>query len=354
MKKTQKKKSVVAQPHKQRNKMRWWLAGGVLLLGLLAAGVGCRHIPVITVQGVPISEQEFTAAQLRNKASVISEFQREHGVEYDADFWDVTIDGYTAEERLNEAALSDVIQTVSTEQLLREAGLLPYQNYKQLQAQCEETNRTRAAAAAQGQTIYGPVAYGVDEYREYVISNTLIQLERQHYAELEDTLSDKELETFAAQHPEVQILRYPAVTLTLYKVSGQAGALPEQTAQQAQHLVEQLGQGKDELSEQTDGISGETRVFSEDTKHQDLLMCPELFYAVMDQPEPEKIVGPVEVHGVWYVGKVTEVEQVPDSVAENREWYLSKYCQYQIEKQIETDVQKACVRHFRKYPSCVA
>lgn len=257
MKKTQKKKSVVAQPHKQRNKMRWWLAGGVLLLGLLAAGVGCRHIPVITVQGVPISEQEFTAAQLRNKASVISEFQREHGVEYDADFWDVTIDGYTAEERLNEAALSDVIQTVSTEQLLREAGLLPYQNYKQLQAQCEETNRTRAAAAAQGQTIYGPVAYGVDEYREYVISNTLIQLERQHYA-------------------------------------------------------------------------------------------------VMDQPEPEKIVGPVEVHGVWYVGKVTEVEQVPDSIAENREWYLSQYCQYQIEEQIETDVQKACVRHFRKYPSCMA
>lgn len=330
--------------------MKKWMIVCACCACILAAGAGCAlylSLPAVVINGVPVCTEEVVAAQNQNRAVVASRLQRDYGMEYTDGFWSQPVADSSAQEILNDAALETLTRTVVTEELLRGADLLPYTNYKELTEQWQDDTLARKQKTARGEVVYGPVEYPLEEYRQYILSNALVALEEAYCEQWRTELTDDDIAAFLRRHPEVKPVRYPTVEVTLYRASeSESGLSSQQLEQTGEELAASLRKGEEVNPEYW---TQEQTVFSEETKHQELLARQELFYAVMQQPQPDQVVGPLYCNGSWYTAKVTKVQQEDDQ--ENREWYLQKYCQYLIEEQIRDGAADAEIRRVRAFPA---
>ncbi len=189
--------------------------------------------------------------------------------------------------------------------------------------------------------MYGPVQYTLDEYRTYILSNSLTVLEQQRIQQ--SKLTDAELDAFLTKHPEFAAKKYPTIQTILYQMDEKdcLGKDKETIAAQMTELVEKNGDKEGER------LSIKEAVFSEETKHQDLLTRPIFFHAVMEAPQQGKIIEPVFENRHWYAAKIVSVQQAKSKNNINYEWYLMKYCQCQIQEQIETDIANAQIQQIK-------
>lgn len=330
--------------------MKKWMIACACCACALAAGAGYavyRSLPAAVINGVPVCTEEVVAAQNQNRAVVAGRLQSEYGLEYGGSFWSQTVEGGPAQEMLDAAALETLARTVVTEELLRGEGLLPYASYKELTEQWQAANLARKQKAARGEVVYGPVEYPLEEYRQYILANALVALEQKYCEQQRTKLADEEIAAFLRRHPEVKPVHYPTVEVTLYRASErETGLSGPQIEQMGEELAASLRNGEEVNPEHW---TQEQTVFSEGTKHQELLARQELFYAVMQQPQPGGVVGPLFSSGSWYTARVTRVTQ--QETQENREWYLQKYCQYLIEEQIRDSAADAEIRKLRAFPA---
>lgn len=326
-----------------KHRKRFWMllsaggAGAALLLLLLLTNTS---LPVLRINGVFVGEEEFRLFQARSRASVIGMLQRDYGVEYGRDYWSREVNGKKTAAYLQEAAKQELIRVTVTETLLRNENLLPYADFRELKQLWEQTNAVRRQAVEAHQVVYGPVEYGLDEFRTYILSNGLIAWENQLIQAQGPAVTTEELENFRQTHADSQLSRTPTVVVLAYWGEDET---------EAEQAVSAWKAGQEMPDAWADQFRAESMIFSEENKSAFLRCCPELWELVM-QAEEGDVIGPLTVDGQTVIGKVASVTWKEEPVEARRDWYLHKYFEHRIQQSIEEAVADARVVRIRPFP----
>ncbi|MDQ8737999.1 peptidyl-prolyl cis-trans isomerase [Paenibacillus sp. LHD-38] len=132
--------------------------------------------PVAIINGLDVSASEFEAAMAQERTTVIQFFQSRYGAEYGEGFWQAEFDGTTPLDALKDKALNRIARVkVQQAESLRQGIDTPV-SYEQFLTQWEKENERRKKAVLAGEVIYGPVAYGEEDYYRHMLSNLAIAL----------------------------------------------------------------------------------------------------------------------------------------------------------------------------------
>ncbi|MFK7694328.1 hypothetical protein [Paenibacillus sp. HJGM_3] len=162
---------------------------------------------IATVDGVPITEQEFRWALDGQRATVIDYFHRTYGAEYDSQFWKTDFNGENPGAMVKKRALDETVVSKLELELAKRYGLIQGTSYDDLLGEMEKENKRRAAAVKAHQPVYGPVRLDESAFMNDYMSKLRNALKeklsenerkptgealRRHYEQLKDTLFVKE------------------------------------------------------------------------------------------------------------------------------------------------------------------
>ena len=162
-----------------RNKRTWTIVGLLVLTvctsaafakGSSGANEAAEGV-MATVDGVPITVQEFNRAIQINKPRVMNYFYEIYGAEQTSSFWTSSYAGEVPLDKLGKAALDESINIKVRQMVAREQGVLGDISYHGFLKQLEQENERRAKAAANGEVIYGPIQYNEGAYFAYIMTN---------------------------------------------------------------------------------------------------------------------------------------------------------------------------------------
>ncbi len=138
-----------------------------------------RGVPegaVLTIDGYPVTAEEFALFLNDRRAATASYFYKEHGAEVDQGFWDREYGGLTPNRYARQTALDELMPAKMESILLKERGLLEDVSYGALMAEMERTNAERAEKIAAGEVVYGLSEYKPLEFYFYTRSNRWTRL----------------------------------------------------------------------------------------------------------------------------------------------------------------------------------
>lgn len=157
--------------------------------------------PLLQVNGMEVSVEEFRAAMELERVGVIHHFQTKHGADYTEDFWEKWFDGESPAGMLRMRAQNRCVARKIQQAAAVGAGILRMDDtsYEAFLKQWQEENERRKKALAQGKIIYGPQTYGKEEYDQYVMNNMEILLKKQ-LTEGKLRITGRELADFYMEH----------------------------------------------------------------------------------------------------------------------------------------------------------
>lgn len=189
-----------------RNKLTWTIAGLLVLTvctsAAFARGNSEANDPgdeiIATVDGVPITVQEFKRAIQINKPRVMNYFHEKYDAEQVSSFWTTSIGGEVPLDKLQKAAFDESVDIKVRQMVAKEQGVLGDISYRDFLKQLEQENERRAKATAKGQVIYGPIQYNEEAYFAYIMTNAATTVKQK----LEEKLRPDEvtLKSFYDQH----------------------------------------------------------------------------------------------------------------------------------------------------------
>lgn len=140
------------------------LASVALVWGILSSGPA----QVGSVNGHPVTLEEFQLYADQARSDVINAFYKEHQADSNAkDFWDTPYGGQTPRERLIET-VKETILTVKMEQEEAIAhGLPALLDFESLKKALDAENKDRRAKQQNGEAIYGPDQYSMMQFLSY-------------------------------------------------------------------------------------------------------------------------------------------------------------------------------------------
>jgi len=169
-------------------------AAAVLILAMTAAAVlffrpayssnTMAPDTVLTVNGTPVSLDEFNLFLQNNKAMAASYFQSKYHADYSEGFWNTSYQGEKPIDYVKQRTV-DELKKLKVEQLLmKEHGEIRDLDFGQFRKSLEEENRARRAKIERQEQVYGLMQFSPLQYYSY--------LQSAHYTSLINTLmSDK-------------------------------------------------------------------------------------------------------------------------------------------------------------------
>lgn len=134
---------------------------------------------VATVDGTPVTLEEFKVRLPEQRAEIMTYFQQAYGCDPGGtDFWSTPCGGETPIARLKAVTLRLLIEDRVRELAANKAGIPVAIGYDAFLKEWEAENRTRADRLAAGQVIYGPREYSEPAYYRYVVSSTILGLKQ--------------------------------------------------------------------------------------------------------------------------------------------------------------------------------
>lgn len=185
-----------------------WVQLGAILMGcvILAAAISGAYAflncgPVATVNGIPVTVEEFRLAMDQHRAMVIQDYTENHGMNYGGDFWAPQPGGDGPLERLKQLALEDLVRTKTVECLAAELGLVERTGFSAMREAMRNENKSRAENAQSGRVVYGALAFTEQTFYDYYYTNLEIQLKN---ALMNGVLAldEQDCEDYLRQHPE--------------------------------------------------------------------------------------------------------------------------------------------------------
>ena len=134
---------------------------------------------VATVNGLDIPARELLSFVAQERAATFAYYQQHYGVGDSPLFWTIPHGGQTPQDYIKQAALADITRITVQQLLAHGYGLLPDPCYGAFVQAWLQENARRQQAIARHQVIYGPVQYSEANYFTYLVSNMVLQLERE-------------------------------------------------------------------------------------------------------------------------------------------------------------------------------
>ena len=126
---------------------------------------------ILTYNGAAVPFRALNLYLVRDRSTVLSEYQN-RGVDIqDPSFWQTPVAGKTPAQQLVDSARTDVVQLQAQLDVIREAGIAGPTSYDEIVRAWQVENHRRAAAVLQGTPIYGPKQYSEPDYLDYLLGN---------------------------------------------------------------------------------------------------------------------------------------------------------------------------------------
>ncbi|KRF42744.1 peptidyl-prolyl cis-trans isomerase [Paenibacillus sp. Soil787] len=140
---------------------------------------------VFSVNGEPVSKDEFLNVMSGSRANVFSYFVQKHGVKDSAKFWTTSFQGEIPIEVLKQKTL-DKLKIIKTEQIvMKNNGIASDISFSGFLDNLKAENERRKKAVENKQAIYGPQQFDATGYYDILHGNRM--------EELKNKLADEEL-----------------------------------------------------------------------------------------------------------------------------------------------------------------
>lgn len=291
-----------------------YLLGGLLIvLACVAWFVGRtearpEHAVIATVDGEPVTEEEFRWALARERSGVIEQNNRMNGAVVDETFWLREADGMTLLETIKRRALDSVVRMKVQLQLAEQYGLMADGSFGGLLLEMKRENASRAKAIAAGLPVYGPTRFDQADFIDFYLARLTIELKdklaetelglteerlKQHYGEIKDELFRLE-----------GVTRFYAISAA-YRIDGVIDDERKRTAASAigeirerlaagealTTLVDELGIGASEAGENS-MLQAAENTFDALSARYYYRALPQLYELLANAPEPG-FAGPI-------------------------------------------------------------
>lgn len=165
-------------------------------------GQPANNTTVLTVNGEPVSADEYTLVMRRQTALVTSHFKQTRDLDDYPGYWSPASgpDGPLA--KLREVTLAELVRIKVCQSEARARGLMKNIEFASFRDAFEKENARRLAAKARNEIIYGPPRYRRDIYYFILLGDVSYKLEHAMAKELEPTITDAEINDFLAAHAE--------------------------------------------------------------------------------------------------------------------------------------------------------
>lgn len=129
-----------------------------------------------SVNGEPITLEEYIFFAQKNKYKVISKFRNDYNLDYHANFWQDNSNGKTPGEVLKEMTIETIVTSKIQYLLAKQYGIIKDISFQSIKQHLELENKQRSNASKQNSVIYGPKQYSLESYYEYFTSNMIIKV----------------------------------------------------------------------------------------------------------------------------------------------------------------------------------
>ncbi|MFB3882425.1 MAG: peptidylprolyl isomerase [Armatimonadota bacterium] len=198
---------------------------------------------VARVDGEPLSARLFERRLIRNRSDAYRYFRQKYGVADSAGFWTTPHDGDTPLDWLRTRTLAECVRMLVEQKLALGHGVVADTSYSAFLSALARENERRRRAVAAHQPVYGPEQYDEDEYFDYCLANTVIELKRRlgagELAASDDVLRQRYEESKAALYDRGDRVVVLAVRVPFSSSSGGSSA-PADAKQLASEVRDKL------------------------------------------------------------------------------------------------------------------
>lgn len=166
------------------------LAGLVGITWSLSSSNGHERV-IFTINGEPITCDEFKMQSNMERANVISYFQNKYSAIISEDFWTTDFSGEIPAERLKKTVVEKLVRVYSIKRLALEYKIISDIGYEKFLSDMKKENERRAKAIKDNQPVYGPKQFGLEAYYSYYISNMELAVKNKMKAEYKELLDRK-------------------------------------------------------------------------------------------------------------------------------------------------------------------
>lgn len=173
-------------------------------IGLTLAATATAN-PVGTINGHPVSEQEYRVFAEQEKPMVISYFIRTHGAVQSPSFWNTAWGGEAPTAVLAERVVRKIARTRIIQELGIEHGIgQTVKSYDDFMAELQEVNAQRRKWVDEGRVIYGPVQYKPDFYCQMQLDQifSAVSKKLENAPEADRLVSDTEARAYYQRNKE--------------------------------------------------------------------------------------------------------------------------------------------------------
>ncbi|HHV99832.1 MAG TPA: hypothetical protein GXX36_09735 [Clostridiaceae bacterium] len=164
------------------------ILAAVVLAGLISATVfisvrntGDRII--FTVDGDPVTYDEFIMQAGMERANVISYFQNQYKAQFTQEFWNTPYAEEYPKEKLKKVVIDKLIRTKVIKKLALDYGIISDTSYKNFISEMKKENKRRAKAIKDNQPVYGPKQFSIEAYYSYYMSTLEVAIKNAMKAE---------------------------------------------------------------------------------------------------------------------------------------------------------------------------
>lgn len=153
---------------------------------------GPTEAALLTIDGYPLSAEEFDFFLQEQRALTAAQFGRDFGAVVDAGFWTRSYDGLTPTDYAKERALQAATEAKVIQIMLFELDILEDISFASIQDQMNAENADREEKLRQNEVVYGLTRYDFPTFYRYTCAQQLSEL--RSYYEKTYQPTQKELE----------------------------------------------------------------------------------------------------------------------------------------------------------------
>ncbi len=144
---------------------------------------------VATVNGEPITTEEYEYFRKKYKSQVLNECLSKYGKEYSEEFWQTEIDGVTPEKILHDRVIEECVMAKIQFLLMKEEGIYEDISFEGLKLKAEKFNSENENKEG----VVGIKSIGMSQFYSYYLQTGIMELQN-IYAEGKLKPADKEIQ----------------------------------------------------------------------------------------------------------------------------------------------------------------
>lgn len=207
------------------------LLAAVLLSGSLIVSHSSKYsgeATVFTVNGEPVSKDEFLNVMSGLRANVFSYFVQKYGVADSSKFWTTSVQGEIPIEVLKQKAL-DKLKTIKTEQIvMKNYGIASDISYSGFLDNLKAENERRKKAVEKKQVIYGPQQFDASGYYDILHGNRMEELKNKlagkELASNEEEIKNAYDENKETMYKKIDSIKYEKIVLSYLDEKGHSSS----------------------------------------------------------------------------------------------------------------------------------